>query len=304
MVRDVNNKKRNYIIYTWPWSEDIGGVMFMHYLADELNRQGEHALLWRMGPIVPLGVRGWLKWRLNRGPMFTHPALNAPFARRRDLTDESIVVYPELAPGNPLKLKNVVRWLLYKPGLRHPYRFGPDEMFFCVDEMFDLPEVTGGAPRLNFYSIPPAYKNENRLNRKGVCYMVRKGNAKPRIPETESSDAICIDGMSHEQANEIFNRCDTFYSYDEATMFSQFAALCGCRSIVVPGLYPSREEWARSYKIARYGVAYGMDQSELDHADRTRDLLLEDLQARMAEGQELVRQFIALTRQRFWQDEP
>lgn len=274
--------------------------MFIHQLAHELNQMGERALLWRTGPIVPLGPRSWLKWRLTRGPMLTHPSLNTPLARRRDLTDQSIVIYPELVPGNPLRAKNVVRWLLYKPGLSQPYDFGPDEMFFRVGEMFDLPEVTGGATDLYLYSIHPAYRNENRPDRKGVCYTVRKGNARPRIPETEQDGAICIDGMSHAEVNEVFNQCDTFYSYDEATMYSQFAALCGCRSIIVPGLYGSREDWVRNNRIGRYGVAYGTDPAELKHADATRDLLLQDLRAREMEGSETVRRFINLTKQRFW----
>lgn len=294
--------KRNYIIYTWPWSETNGGVMFMHHLAHELNQMGEQALLWRIGPIIPLGPRGWLRWRLGRGPMLTNPHLDTPIARRRDLTAESIVIYPELAPGNPLKAANVVRWLLYKPGLRHPYEFGPDEMFFRAGAMSDLPEITGGAPDLYLWKINPVYRNENRLDRKGVCYLVRKGDVKPRIPETETAEAIQVDGMSHEEMNEVFNRCDTFYSYDEATMYSQFAAIAGCTSIVVPGLFKSREEWAAQHAKARYGVAYGNSPSELEHARSTRDQMIKDMRDREAQSVDTVHNFVDLTKRRFWNE--
>lgn len=294
--------KRNYIIYTWPWSETNGGVMFMHHLAHELNQMGERALLWRIGPIIPLGPRGWMRWRLTRGPMLTNPYLDTPIARRRDLTAESIVVYPELAPGNPLKAANVARWLLYKPGLRHPYQFGQNEMFFKAGEMSDIPELTGGAPDLYLWKINPAYRNENRPDRKGTCYLVRKGDAKPRIPETEAADAIRVDGMSHEEMNEVFNRCDTFYSYDEATMYSQFAAIAGCTSIVVPGLFSSREEWAAQHPNGRYGIAYGNSASELAHARATRDLMIDNMRGREAEGVNTVRRFVDLTKRRFWNE--
>jgi len=291
--------KTNYIIYTWPWSEGSGGIIFMHHLAHELNQLGERALLWRTGPIVKLGPRGWLRYRLNREPMTTNPDLNTPVARRSDLTPESIIIYPERVPGNPLKGRNVVRWLLYKPGLRHPYEFGRDEMFFKAGEMADLPELTGGAPDLYLWKINPAYRNENRPDRKGVCYLVRKGEAKPRIPETEAADAIQVDGMQHQQMNEVFNRCHTFYSYDEATMYSQFAAIAGCTSVVVPGLFASREEWAAQHPNGRYGVAYGTAPSELEHARATAPLMIRDMQAREAEGIDTVRNFVDLTRQRF-----
>lgn len=292
--------KRNYIVVTWPWCENRGGVIFQHHLVDTLNKLGERAFLWQIGSIVPLGPRGWLRWRLKRGPMLTNPALNTPVARRRDLTAESIVIYPELLPGNPLKAKNVVRWLLYRPGLRHPYSFGPDEMFFRAGKMSDLPEITGGAPDLNMWKINPAYRNENRPDRRGVCYLLRKGNKKPRIPQTETADAICIDGMSHAQINDVFNRCDTFYSYDEATMYSQFAVIAGCTSIVVPGLYSSRAEWAAAHAKGRYGVAFGDSPEELEHARSTRELLLEDMRAKERESVDTVRHFIDLTHRRFW----
>ncbi|MFD2816981.1 hypothetical protein ACFSYD_25180 [Paracoccus aerius] len=227
------------------------------------------------------------------------PLLDTPIAHRRDLSADSIVIYPELVRGNPLKARNVVRWLLYKPNLLHPFSFGPEEMFFRAGGMSDVLDITGGAPDLYLWKINPAYQNENRPDRKGVCYMVRKGKNKPRIPETEAPNAIQIDSLSHAEINEIFNRCDTFYSYDEATMYSQFAAICGCTSIVIPGMFSSREEWAGQHPNGRFGIAYGTHPTELEHARTTRHLLLKDLQRKEEESLETVRNFVNLTHQRF-----
>lgn len=294
------DKGQNFIIYTFPWLETSGGVIFMHHLAHELNRMGERAYLWQATPIYKQGIRSRLQRWLRPAPMTTNPLLDTPVARPADLTANSIVIYPELVPGNPLKSQHVVRWLLYKPGLRHPYSFGADEMFFRAGAMSDLPEVTGGAPDLYLWKINQAYRNENRPDRKGVCYLVRKGEGKPRISETETADAIQVDGMSHEQMNDVFNRCDTFYSYDEATMYSQFAAICGCTSIVVPGMFGSREAWAAQHVKGRYGVGYGTSPAELEHARTTQHLLLADLRRKEEESFETVRNFVKLTRQRFW----
>ena len=291
---------RNFIVYTFPWDENNGGVIFMHNLVHELNQMGEQAFLWKAGPVYKQGLRSRLRSRLRPEPMITNPLLDTPVARPNDLKADSIVVYPELVRGNPLKARHVVRWLLYKPGLLHPYSFGPDDMFFRAGAISDMPEVTGGAPDLYLWKINPTYRNEQRPDRKGICYMVRKGKEKPPIPETEADGAIPIDGMSHEQVNEIFNRCDTFYSYDEATMYSQFAAICGCTSVVVPGLFRSREEWVTRHPKGRYGVAYGNSSAELEHARATRHLLLVDLQRKEEEGLGTVRNFVNLTRQRFW----
>lgn len=291
--------QRNYIIYAPAFNENIGGVIFQHELVHALNRMGERAFLWPAAPIYKPGRRARLKQVFEKKPPYPlSPDLDTPVASRSDLTRDSIVVYAEVVRGNPLKARNVARWLLYKPGLRHPYEFGKDEMFFRVGEMCDLPEITGGAPDLMLWKVNRTYRNETRAGRDGVCYIVRKGAHKPRIPETEVPGAIRIDGKSHAEINDIFNRCHTFYSYDEATMYSQYAAICGCTSVVIPELFDSREEWVKNHELARYGVAYGLD--DIPHAVATRDKVLGLLQAEEAKGQATVERFVDLTKARFW----
>lgn len=289
---------QNYIIVAPPYSENNGGAIFLHNLVHELNIAGEQALLWPMGPINKLSTFQHLRLRFLNRRLKTNPDLDTPLARRSDLTRDSVVVYPELVLDNPLGAHNVVRWLLYKPGLRYPYSFGPNEMFFRVGEITDLPQITGGATNLMLWSVNRTYRNEERPNRTGVCYIVRKGSDKPRIPATDAPNAIDIAGMSHTQINDVFNRCHTFYSYDEATMYSQYAAIAGCMSVVIPGLYASREEWAESHGFGRYGIAYGPD--DLTHAAATRHKVLDLLLAHEAEGKATVKNFVNLTKERFW----
>ncbi|SFU12400.1 hypothetical protein [Sedimentitalea nanhaiensis] len=298
--------QRNYIVYAPAYNENVGGIIFLHELVHVLNQMGERAFLWPMLPSYGTNFRGRLKkfkrTLLDRqhARYTVSPNLNTPIATSGDLGGASIVVYPEIVLGNPLKARNVVRWLLYKPGLRHPYEFGSDNMFFRAGEMSDLPEITGGAPDLFLWKINRTYHNENRPDRDGVCYIVRKGVDKPRIQETEAPGAIQIDKMSHAEINEIFNRCHTFYSYDEATMYSQYAAICGCTSVVIPGLYGSREEWVKNHELARYGVAYGLD--DIPHAVTTRDKVLGLLEVEEAKGQATAERFVELTKARFWRD--
>lgn len=286
-----------YIVHAFSWSENSGGTIFLHRLVHELNQLGEEAFLVQTGPIVPLGPRSWLRYWMRRRPMRTNPDFDTPVARRRDLTKDAVVVYGERVPGNPLGLKNVVRWLLYRPGLRHPYSFSPNEMFFAVGPLSDLPELTGGAPELSMWSINRTYRNENRPDRDGVAYIVRKGDQKPRIPETEAPDAICIDGMDHAEINDVFNRCHTFYSYDEATMYSQYAAICGCASVVVPGLFESFEDWLAENRLGQYGIAYGLD--DIPRAMATRDKVLPLLEEKERMGRESVVRFVEMTKARF-----
>ena len=192
---------------------------------------------------------------------------------------------------------NVVRWLLYKPGVLHPYEFTDGEMFFHCGEMFDMPELTGGAPALEMWRRDRTYRNENRANRSGTAFIVKKGFQKPRIPQTETPDAIQIDGKSHAEVNDILNSVETFISYDEATMYSQFAAICGCDSIIVPGFFADQDEWMASHPLASYGVAYGFEN--IEHARATRHLVMEMLDQKERESLDMVRNFIRLTKERF-----
>ena len=292
----MSSSLARYVICAPSFSEENGGSMFLHALADGLNALGETAAISPMPPIRRPPLRTRLRRAFQSRPPFRlSGAPGTRLARRADLLATPSVVYPEVVLGNPLRARNVVRWLLYRPGLRNPYRFGPDELFFAASEACDLPDITGGAPRLFLWQRHPAYRDHGRTDRAGACFLVRKGDAKPRIPETEG--AIQIDGLSHEEVAQVFNRCDTFYSYDEATMYSLYAALCGCLSIVVPGRFASHDDYTVQRPIARYGVSYGFDH--LDHARATAGLVPGNLAALQAEGQESLRAFIGRTRDAF-----
>lgn len=291
-----------YIVVAPSYSPDSGGAIFIHELAHALGTMGAQAAFWPINRLPRRGLRKQIRaiWRrpslLWRYPAFAQvPGRAIPIVGWRDVGPESIVIYPEIVLGNPLGARNVVRWLLYRPGLRDPYLFGADEMFFRAGEMADLPEVTGGAPDLFLWRLNDAYHDRHRGDRNGACYLIRKGVDKPPIPQT--ADAICIDGLPHAEVADIFNRCEVFYSYDEASFYSQYAALCGCDSVVVPGLYTSRADWVAHHPPARFGVAYGLD--DLDHARATRHLVIDQLRAQEAAGLETVRRFVALTEAQF-----
>ncbi|WP_299721951.1 hypothetical protein [uncultured Tateyamaria sp.] len=294
-------KRPNYLIFAPSFDPDSGGAIFLHQLAHVLDSLGEDVRLWPW-TMEKLSTPAWLK-KLSRKPSALwktpkfdlNPELNTRIARSGDLRPDSIVVYPEVTLGNPLGARNVVRWLLYRPGLKDPYAFTENEMFFRAGEMSDLPDLTGGAPDLYVWNRNPMYRNEQRADRAGACYMVRKGHDKPRIPETEN--AICIDGMSHAEVAEVFNRCDVFYSYDEATMYSQFAAICGCLSVIVPGLYASRDDWVAAHPMGRYGVAYGLD--DLDHARATQSQVGDMLDEKERDSRQTVEAFVARTQSAF-----
>lgn len=292
-------RRPTYVIVAPRYRDGSGGALFLHGLANELARIGEQAVLWpiRWKP-RPFGLDALR--RLVRKPGYRMmPGTSARVARTSDLTAEAIVVYPEIVTGNPLGARRVVRWLMYPPSLRGTASsFGPGDLFFKASDFSDDVTLTGGAPLLQLFSIHPAYADRGNTHRHGTCYMRRKQADKPVLHDPDRD--ICLDGLDHAAIAEQFNRCERFICYDEATIYAQFAALCGCLPIVVPGFYRDRAAWVADRPIARYGVAFGFEDT--DHALRTRHLLAGDLRRIEAEGRATVRDFVTRTKAAFGYD--
>ena len=101
-----------FIIYTYPFSFGIGGVVVLHKLCDLLNSLGQKAY------IFPEPFPGQTE------PFFLlNESYNTPIITQEILSDinNCIVIYPEVIRGNPLNAKNIVRYLLAKP-----FSFGND----------------------------------------------------------------------------------------------------------------------------------------------------------------------------------
>ncbi len=294
-----------YLAYAPEFDINNGGSIFVHRLVHELRALGEQAYIYPMPEEEPTGrramLRHWLDRLFGRGkssrkPFNTGKDFDTPLYTGATLPENAIVIYTEYTAGNPLGAANVARWLLYKPGyLGRPKTFAKDELFFKGSDFSDDPSISGGAQLLQLFWTNPCYRDLGYPNRSGSCYMMRKRENEGVEHSIEGS--VNVDGLSHEDLAEVFNRCETFYCYDDATMYSQYAALCGCDSVVIPWHYPSRKEWAAARPIGTYGVAYGLD--DLEHARRTRPLLAANLQQLEEDGLSTVRSFVSVTKARF-----
>lgn len=282
----------NYAIYAPSYNGNSGGIIFLHRLAETLQEIGESVCFipWRHG------IRNRALNMIRRRKFVLAPGVDIPVAAIGDLNEDTIVVYPEIVSGNPLGAKNVARWIMYKPGLLNgPTEFDKDEIFFASSDFSDDVSITGGAQRLVLYLVNPVYRDFGQKKRSGTCYMLRKGHDRPLVHDLNGSRQV--DSLSHQELVQVFNECEVFICYDDATMYSQYAAICGCLSIVIPWHYENREDWIRARPIARYGVAYGFD--DIDHALQTRHQVHDYLQEMEQEGIQTVVQFVAATKKHF-----
>ena len=199
---------------------------------------------------------------LQTNPSFNTPCLDISDAHEIADNDEYVVIYPEVVMGNPLKAKNVVRWLLHTPGFHtNQTNYGPNELYFRFSvetPYFSHPGSTTSEQFLTVVHFPTEIYNMGGASqeRQGTAYCMRKGAGKEIVHDLR--DSICIDGKSHEEIAEIFKRVKTFYCYDTRTAYYYFASLCGCETIVIPDEGISEEEWLPQ-PVSRVGIRYGID---------------------------------------------
>lgn len=263
-----------YIIFSGSWNEKIGGIVCLHKLCDSINRLGGNAALcpefdlvffdrnkffWSIRKVLKSYLRSKKKISLN--PEFITPLFYGDVASLKD-ADDFVVIYPEITYGNPLRAKNVVRWLLHNPGF-HSGRIGyaSGDVFFKFNSAIKDFEFYGSVtPGLDLkvihYPVDVYNMKDVSQSRSGSAYCIRKGRGKEIVHDM--SDSILIDNMSHAEVSSVFKSVNTFYSYDVYTAYSLFAIMCGCRSVVIPDAGVSIENWYPN-PLDRLGITYGID---------------------------------------------
>jgi hypothetical protein len=255
---------KKFVIYTYPFSFGIGGVQFLHKLCDILNNLGYSAYLYPQPFPNQIDSSFFINESYNT-PLVTQDILNN--------IDECIVIYPEIIKGNPLMAKNVVRWIL---NLSTSYNktYGTNDIIFYHSKLFyddSLKQYDNNLSIIEYHS--KIFKNYN-IPRKNDCYCVRKcPNPKFNHP-LNAIEITWADSSNLEYLVNIFNTTNNFYCYDDTTFLAVQAAMCGCVPIIIPYRY-TKDEWYNAHDINKYGMAYGNEKNEIEHAVNSRHVLLE-----------------------------
>lgn len=295
----------HFVIYAPPYDENSGGSLVLYKLYALLRELGYSAYLQPFVSNAAAGPYVLGSWYDPRALFYMHRLrlyyrMKSPYPLRfvsQIQLKDAVVVYPEVVDGNPVGARKVVRWLLHQPGFHTKViNYGTDDLFFYFDRQFD-------SPAFNSYpdnqlrvleSFSHVYSQKNFGPRTGACYLVRKGI--DRTLDYHPADAEQLDGKSHAEMAEAFNKYKYFYSYDLHTMYSRFAAVCGCKSIVVPEKRLDIDQW-RPNPSSQYGVAYGFD--DLPRAEATRPMLLELMAESENESRRSVDFFVRRCQQHF-----
>jgi hypothetical protein len=271
--------KINFILCspTPEYAEYIGGVTVIHTLANFLSLLGENVYMYSNS---------------------TKPEYNIqciPWGTEIDFNDENTIVilasgagehtYLHNISNSLLKAKNIVRWLVNEQVKLYP----KENKFYKFHKYWTTLESQNIDGYLSVIESNHHLFYNKGLERKGTCYLI-KGNL-----DTEAERAIhkpedlCIDSILYGISNidkmefysDIFNKMEYFISYTPFTHTSVLAAMCGCKSIVIPkseygGEKFDKEKWLNEIWCAKYGIAVGID--DISRAINTMDQVLPNIE--------------------------
>ena len=183
-----------YIIAAPRYSRKSAGIVVLHELQKWLIRFGKDAMI------------------LN---------FKVPY----EIEEDDIVVYPEIVPGNPLKARRVVRYILNEPGkLGGDREYDKNEILVAYDGT--LAKYSNGIVLTT--PILEEFFSNRGYERTIDCLWVGKGE-NTNHPITRNCIEITYQWPAkRRELAELLNRARTLYSYDDHTSLLTEAVVCGC----------------------------------------------------------------------------
>jgi hypothetical protein len=211
-----------FIVWAPPYTHRSSGIRALYRLCHHLNVGGYSAAMHGVG-ITP---DNWL----------------TPFYNGK--IDKSIVIYPEIVSGNPLKAKKVVRWVLNDPGLLGGDSFyNPDEIVFVYDaQKLSIASIAAnqdlGPERVLWIGlIDPNYIYEDKDIKKTMITTFKNKGLKlsRRYPLPENLIAEPIENITPDLSSlgHVLRKTKTLYSYDHYSNILREAFISGCEVKVI-----------------------------------------------------------------------
>lgn len=218
----------------------------------------------------------------------------SPFFKKRN----TIIVYPEVIFGNPLKAKYVVRWFLsFDKYPNNQNAYGLNDLKVFYRDVF-YSQDRSSEKNILFLSFfdKELYKKYNMSDREGNAYILRKGRNRLDLPK--EFDGPIIDDYNEQKKVEILNQCKYCISYDTQSFYSTIAAICGAISVVVPEPDKVRSDYLKEDDEV-YGVAFGFSEDEINYAKNTVYLIEKSLEEKEERNIKNVLDFIKLVNNYF-----
>ena len=257
---DANKlKDLRFIIHAPNYVSTSAGVHCVYRLCDDLNKLG-----------VPSAICGSAK---------TSKELNAPLIFWRDAKrllkyENRWVLYSETISGNPTNAKNVVRWVLNRPGL-----LGGEETYENSEKVFVYSDqyrnyvknqIAGKLQSVNldrdiFY--PPSDPHAARPLK---CFYVGKSKYKSGVLDRKEVLEITRNFPKKNELGKILRASSILYTFDNSTALTYEAIACGCRVMIIPDGTQTFSDFEK-LELGTYGIHWN-SQPDVEEVINPSDL--------------------------------
>ena len=254
--------KQLFYIYTPAIRLNSAGIRVLHYLCDALNQNGQDAWLVLHNP------------KENLNP--TDPELNTPILSQEKVNEHlaegrtPTVIYSETVPGNPLKAKRVIRYLLHFPGALGGTKKFPDSEWLIAYSKKIMDSVSNCdqslfLPAIKISELPSVQTKDPNLH---LMYAgkYRAFVGAPENPTKLDLFEIHRDGPQRQSRGEVLNllsKATSIYVWENSSISTE-AVLLGTVCIFVPN--PFLGELIADHELGTDGISTSLEQSEIDKA--------------------------------------
>jgi hypothetical protein len=261
----------NFVIFSpFPEYVDyIGGATVPHTLAHKLSQLGENVYLYSNSTSTKYSNVTCIPWgtEIEFDPRNTIVIFIAGAGEH---------TFEHNIPNCLKQAPNKVRWLV-----NHQVKEYPEEdKFYVYHSYWDVLPQQRIDGKLSVIEVDHDLFQNKNLKREGVCYLEKGGLDTEAERAVHTNQDFCIDSHfytipNHEKMKflaNLFNQKELFISYTPFTFMSVLAALCGCKSIVIPkqeynGSMFDKNFWRDTIWCAKYGLGVGLD--ELQYSEDT-----------------------------------
>jgi hypothetical protein len=211
----------------------------------------------------------------------THPKYNKvqciPYGSNIEFDDNNTIVifiagggehtWEHKVPDCLKNATNIVRWLVNDQAKL----YNANDKLYTFHKYWNILEGQRVDGSLSVIEHDHSILRDRGLKREGTCYLI-KGNLDTEADRAiHTSNDFCIDSVLYQiRGNKIefladlFNKKELFISYTPFSHASVLAAMCGCKSVVIPkkfyGEIPfNKEKWYSDIWCTKYGIACGLE---------------------------------------------
>jgi hypothetical protein len=258
-------KDRRIQIVIWcnePFNITRGGIVVLYYLCNLINELNH----------LNFYSKIYIPYKVEKPNYFKNIYYCDDIA---EINNDTLVIYPEDIETNPLFCKHVVRWRL-SDNLVASFGWKNTDLIYTWEKYYDN-NKNDTEKKLSVPYLNPIFKNKNKKERIKTCFLIKKGGyLHKNISFFHPADSIFINNYEDiEKVVDIFNECKYFYCYDPNCMYTIYAVLCGCITILYPTKDKTKDEYFKisfynkNNKIYNYGIAYGNSEEEIKFATDT-----------------------------------